>query len=196
MDRMDFPELYILRHGETEWNAARRMQGRLDSPLTPRGREQARAQRGILARVGVRADSHAFHVSPQGRAMDTARLVLEGWGVTPTIDPRLSEIDLGAWQGLTMDEIDAHAPGIFETFPGLGWYDHCPGGERLAALRDRAAAVLAGLQGPSVLITHSIFSAAMRTVVLGLPEDAISDMPGGQGVVYHLADGVMTRLDP
>ena len=193
---MEFPELFILRHGETEWNAARRMQGRLDSPLTSRGREQAQAQGAILARAGVRVDSHHFRVSPQGRAMDTARLVLNGWGVTPEIDPRLAEIDMGAWQGLTLDEIEARAPGIFDTFPGLGWYDHCPGGERLADLRDRATKVLAGLQGPSVLITHGMVSAAMRTVVLGLPEAAIADMPGGQGVVYHLAGGVMTRLDP
>ncbi len=191
----DFPPLYILRHGETEWNRLGRMQGRLDSPLTDLGRMQAAAQADILTRAGITAQSHQFAVSPQGRAIATAEIALAPIDVRASTDPRLCEIDMGDWQGLTLDEIDARAPGLFETFPGLEWYDHLPGGETLADVRARAASFLADLTGPAVIITHGVLSAAMRAHVLGLPHDAIASMPGGQGVIYHLEAGRMIRLE-
>lgn len=191
-----YPELFILRHGETEWNRARRVQGRLDSPLTPLGRAQARAQGIILMQAGVSVATHDFITSPQGRAVATAELALNPIGASARHDARLCEIDMGRWQGLTMDEIGGGWPGVMEGETGLEWYDHSPGGERLADLQVRSAGVLSALSGPTVIVAHGILSRVLRTVALGLPLSAFAEMPGGQGVVYHLRDGVQTRLDP
>lgn len=189
-------DLFVLRHGETEWNAARRMQGRLDSPLTPRGRDQARDQAAILQSLGIRADTHAFRCSPQGRAQATATIALAPFGVAPETDPRLMEIHMGDWEGLTLDEIAARAPHLFGEDDSRQWYDHIPGGERLSDVRDRAAAFLADLPPrPTVIVTHGILSAALRSLLLGLPADRIADMPGGQGIVWHMTGGRMLRCD-
>ena len=82
-----YPTLYILRHGETEWNLANRLQGHFDSPLTDTGRAQAAAQNAILKRCDLAGFSALS--SPQGRAVATAELALAGLGMTVATDPRL-----------------------------------------------------------------------------------------------------------
>ena len=82
-------ELYLLRHGETEWNREGRIQGSQDSPLTARGRAQATAQADILAREVPQLWQLARYCSPLRRARDTARIALDG--LVPVIDRRLRE---------------------------------------------------------------------------------------------------------
>ena len=188
------PELYILRHGQTEWNAVRRMQGALDSPLTARGREQAARMGDVLQEAGVTADSHAFRMSPQGRARQTAEITLARIGAEAIADHRLREISLGAYDGLTHAEIEERYPGAFaETDPFL-WYDTALNGEGFAALSRRLEEFLADLTGPTVIVAHGMVSLFLRGAVLGLDLDGIAGLPGGQGVIYHLKDGIQTRL--
>jgi probable phosphoglycerate mutase len=189
------PELYILRHGQTEWNAIRRMQGALDSQLTALGREQAARQGAILYRAGVTAESHAFRMSPQGRARQTARIALAGIGVKAIADDRLREISLGAYDGLTHSEIDERYPGAFEETDPFLWYDTALNGEGFVAFAKRLDSFLADLTGPTVIIAHGMVSLFLRGAVLGLDLDGIAGLPGGQGVVYHLKDGIQTRLE-
>ncbi|MGC1486395.1 MAG: histidine phosphatase family protein, partial [Albidovulum sp.] len=99
-----YPEAFILRHGETEWNRAGRFQGRLNSPLTEKGCAQARRQGEILTTAGVNASQFQFWSSPQGRARQTADLALGGMGGVIREDLLLQEIDVGDWQGLTGPE--------------------------------------------------------------------------------------------
>jgi broad specificity phosphatase PhoE len=101
-------ELYLLRHGETEWNREGRIQGSQDSPLTARGRAQATAQADILAREVPQMWQLARYCSPLRRARDTARIALDG--LVPVIDRRLREVDFGAWEGLTPAERGARDP--------------------------------------------------------------------------------------
>jgi probable phosphoglycerate mutase len=187
-----YPELLILRHGETEWNREGRMQGSLDSGLTQLGREQARAQNQILRRFGV--TGWAWACSPQGRARATADIAAEGMDVTIMTDPRLAEIRLGAWEGLRRHEIIATAPHLFDDPNAMIWYDHAPGGEGLAGLEARAKAFLNTLSGPTVVVTHGITSRMMRCIVLGRDRMDFDKMPGGQGVVHHVSDGTQTEL--
>lgn len=189
------PELYVLRHGQTEWNAIGRMQGALDSPLTALGREQAARQGAILARAGVTATNHAFRVSPQGRARQTAAIALEGIGAEARIDPRLREISLGRYDGLTHAEIAERFPYAFDESDPFLWYDTPPEGEGFAALRSRISAFLADLTGPTVIIAHGMVSRFLRGEVLGLDLAGIAALPGGQGVVYHLRNRRQTRLE-
>lgn len=187
-----FPEIYVLRHGETLWNSQGRMQGGLNSPLTPLGKTQAARQAEILSDIDL--SRFAVLSSPQGRAFETAAIALARQVGNIHTDPRLREIEVGEWQGRARSELSA--PGEFEDTPdgALELYERAPGGEGFAALEARCSDFLASLQGPSVLITHGITSRMIRATVLGLGIAGLGEMPGGQGVVYHLKDSVQKRL--
>ena len=182
-----FPELFVLRHGETEWNRARRWQGVLDSPLTEKGRAQAVAMGEMLRSESVTATSHQILSSPQGRAVETARLAFGDAGAIQP-EPLLREISVGDWAGLTMDEIDARWPGP-EDEHFLGRYARAPGGEPFGALWERVGKVLDLISRPTVIVTHGITSRFLRTRAMGLSLDQIEELPGGQGVIFHLKDG-------
>ncbi|EYD72391.1 histidine phosphatase family protein [Limimaricola hongkongensis] len=187
---MRLPEIYVLRHGETEWNRARRMQGGFDSQLTETGRAQARAMGRMLAARGVDAASHRLLSSPQGRAVETARLA---FGVAPEPDPRLREIAMGDWSGLERAEIDARWPGP----PGehfIDFYARAPNGEGFAALWARCADLLADLDRPAILVTHGMTSRVLRTIATGGTRADLARLPGGQGVVFRLKQGRHERL--
>ncbi|WP_299731133.1 histidine phosphatase family protein [uncultured Tateyamaria sp.] len=189
---MRYPDLLILRHGETEWNLAGRMQGEMDSPLTAKGRAQADAQGRLLTEFGV--DDWALWSSPQGRARATAQIALGARADEARHDARLTEITMGAWTGKERREIAATVPHMFETEADMSWYDHAPGGEGIMSLYTRTGAFLADLTGPAVIVTHGITSRMLRCHALGLEPGAFDTLPGGQGVVYHLSQGVQTCL--
>lgn len=108
--------LYFARHGETIWNTQSRMQGRLDTDLTEKGQAQAIALGDLLR--GIRLEK-AF-VSPAPRARRTAELALQAGHFPATlpieIDERVHEMDLGDWEGLSMDEVKAIAPDNLQAF--------------------------------------------------------------------------------
>jgi glucosyl-3-phosphoglycerate phosphatase len=187
----DYPEILVLRHGQTEWNSAGRYQGRLDSPLSDLGRTQARQQGRILAReLASRSDIGAY-CSPQGRALATAKLVLKDVNLQPRIDERLREISFGQWEGLTFDDIATGWPErvlVLENEP-FQWNFQAPGGESFDQICKRAVDFLGSLSGPVVITTHGITSRILRGLWLGGGIDVMAALPGGQGCVYHLKDG-------
>ncbi|WP_147125173.1 histidine phosphatase family protein [Shimia ponticola] len=187
-----FPEIYVLRHGETAWNAERRMQGALNSPLTVKGVAQAEAQGRIMASIDL--DGFDIIVSPQGRAFQTAAIALAPFVANLRTDPELSEIKVGDWSGMLRDDLPTF-PDAKDTPDGvLEMYDHAPGGEGFEGLRARCLGFLQQLKRPSVLVTHGITSRMIRTLHLGRDIDSLGDLPGGQGVVFHLRDGAHHRL--
>jgi broad specificity phosphatase PhoE len=146
-------EVLLVRHGETDDNAADRFQGRIDTPLNERGREQSRALAEALAGEGLRA----LYSSPLLRARETAEIVGARLGLEPVLDGRLMEADAGAWSGQLYAEIVAGDAGAFSAWrarePGFRF----PGGESVeeqgarvaAALRDVGAGPL-----PALVVTH------------------------------------------
>ncbi len=192
---MKHPEVYILRHGETHWNAENRMQGELNSPLTARGIEHAARQHDILAACDLKGFEALC--SPQGRAVQTAGIAVAPLISTLRTDDRLREIGVGQWQGRVRSELPFVGDAINGPDGPLAMYASAPGGEGFQALAERCAAVLDDLRQPSVLVTHGITSRMLRMVLLGYPWDdlqTMAELPGGQGVVYHLKDGVQTKL--
>ena len=177
------PELLVLRHGETEWNAAGRLQGGLDSPLTPRGQAQARAMGAHLAARGVTAATHRLVASPQGRARATAGLVMPG--ASALLDDRLREIGMGEWSGLTMDEIARRWPAT-RGLDLVAFYAAIPGGERFDDLWARVRGVLDAITGPTVLVTHGITARFLCAAALGQGPAGLASFPGGQGVIHRL----------
>lgn len=189
---MAFPPVYILRHGQTVWNAEHRIQGALDSALTAQGRAQAAAQNSILARRDLSGIT-AF-CSPQGRAFHTASIALDGLCARIQTDARLAEIGVGQWTGMLRDDLVIDRPVDESDESALDLYERAPGGEGFAALRRRCVSFLAELPGPSVLVTHGITSRMLRLVLLNRDTSEIALLPGGQGVVFYLENGVQTKL--
>ncbi len=123
--------LLLVRHGQSEWNAARRLQGQADIALSDKGRAQARALAPVIA--AIRPD--AAITSDLARAVETARLILPG--PAPSATPALREIDVGDWTGAEILHLIAKQP---ENYQGwrAGTYAP-PGGEMWADFRARAA---------------------------------------------------------
>ena len=138
--------LLLVRHGETTWTRTGRIQGRADSPLHPEGAAQIRALAATLLPPdpewpGGRAC--LLVSSPLRRAVDSARVLRASLG--PAIrgarlaapDPRLAELDFGAWEGLTQPEVKARWPELLRTWKRQPDTVRLPGGETLAEARDR-----------------------------------------------------------
>ena len=189
--------VFLARHGQTVWNAEGRYQGRLDSPLTPSGWEQARATAEAMRARGV----ERLLCSPLGRALHTARVVSEMIGLPVEVDAELTESDLGRWEGLTRQEVDARFPGE-RAWRGADRvsYSHA-GGESLADMLSRARAVADRLDERTTLIgAHSGINRVLVAVLadwaarvndLYQPHDVIYriDWATGSAVVTHLRDG-------
>jgi probable phosphoglycerate mutase len=151
--------LYLARHGETEWSLAGRHTGLTDVPLTPRGEQNAR-------RLGQRLAGHAFarvFTSPLQRARRTCELA--GFAAAATIDPDLVEWNYGAYEGLRSPEIHA-------LMPGWNIFEHGgPGGESPADVRDRADRVLSKLRnadGDVLLFSSGHFLRSLAARWLGV----------------------------
>ena len=185
---MTHPELYILRHGETEWNAQDRMQGWLNSPLTAKGEMDAARQGEILR--GRDLAGFAYWCSPSGRAVQTAGIACSQAEAILT-DIRLREIGVGDWAGRLRGELPAGTG----PDPYMAQYEMAPNGEGLARLTQRCQDFLDDLQGPAVLITHGITSRVLRSIVIGPEALAKPTLNGGQGCVYHLKGGVQKLLE-
>ena len=186
-----YPDLYVLRHGETEWNAAGRLQGWQDSPLTAQGVAQAERQAELLA--GLDLSAMEIFTSDSGRARRTAQIALQGRSEA-MVDVRLREIDVGAWTGQSRHDLRAAHPELFDEANPLAWYTHAPGGEGFDGVAARAAEFLDNKSSPCVIFTHGITSRILRCLALGLELDALGDLPGGQGVIHVIRGGAQDRL--
>lgn len=186
------PPMYILRHGQTIWNAEHRIQGGLDSALTEQGIAQARDQNRILGRLDLRGFQAVC--SPQGRAFHTASIALNGLFATIKTDDRLAEISVGEWEGMRRDALVIDGPVDESEESALDLYNRAPGGEGFTGLHARCRTFLRELSKPSVLVTHGITSRMLRLIVLDKDISEIGMLPGGQGVVYHLEDREMKCL--
>ncbi|MGN6693708.1 MAG: histidine phosphatase family protein [Aquihabitans sp.] len=136
-------ELWLVRHGQTEWSEAGRYAGWADIALTPAGIEQARAARGDLPA----GDDVSAWSSDLARCRETARAA----GLQPAFDDRLRELDFGTIEGATWDEL---APDVQAAIVAFDSFE-APGGESVAQLRTRVVAFLDGLPpGRHVVVTH------------------------------------------
>ena len=156
-------ELYLIRHGETEWSRARRHTGRTDLPLSPAGEAEAKALGQHLR--GLEVDRVLS--SPLTRATATAQLA--GFGDRVELTDTLLEFDYGDYEGLTSAEIRATHPG-WDLFR-----DGCPGGETVEAAAARARKLLDSLidtEGRIMLFSHGHQLRILTTCYLGFPPDA------------------------
>lgn len=115
--------LYLVRHGETEWNRLKKFQGQLNSDLTDIGIEQAKALGKYLEKENI--DFDFVYSSPQERAYDTAKLIKEDFQIIT--DSRLMEMAFGKWEGMDVELIkEESAENFHNFFNSSDKYDHRP----------------------------------------------------------------------
>lgn len=191
----DLPDIYLLRHGQTTWNAAGRIQGQRNSDLSGTGKAHADQQRQLLVPVLARLPDIDIHCSPLRRTRQTAAIALPGLIQRFQLDDRLKEVGVGAWEGRLCSDIEAEFPGAFsDDHRMLDKYLAAPGAETLDDLVARVDSFLADLRAPAIVVAHGILNAVLRGRVRGLVRDDWSDLGAEQGVVYHLSGGAETVL--
>lgn len=184
-------DVFLLRHGETEWNKDHRVQGQKNSDLTKLGRAQARQQAQILRGIRPGLPAHTLWASPLNRAQDTAKLALEGAGFAT--DARLSEINCGAWEGTTHAERLARDPDIVAGLQSeYDMYTSGPGGEGTHDLATRLHAFLSELQGPAIIVSHKVAIVVMRALLTGDPDGLHCRLVPDQGTVLGISNQVAT----
>jgi broad specificity phosphatase PhoE len=198
--------IYLFRHGETVWNAEKRAQGHLDSPLTAAGRAQARAM-GLalgqeLARAGYQPPTVIVRSSPLGRVRETLALAAEAAGLMhddACHDHRLREVSWGDWDGLNLPEIEVRWPGEIAARRLDRWNYVPPNGENyvMASMRARLAlddiAVLAA-DRPVAVFAHGAIGRVLRGLFLGAPQADILEMDQPQDAFYRLHRGAAERI--
>ncbi|MDO9223537.1 MAG: histidine phosphatase family protein [Caulobacter sp.] len=186
--------LYLVRHGQTEFNLAGRYQGALDSPLTALGVQQAGRMGELLATL-VPAGTPMV-CSPLGRARHTAEIIMRTAGLdAPVLDPRLVEVSLGVWDGLTDEDIDFAFPGSRDGTSRWDWYFASPDGERYEAMAARLGEWLTEVERPLVVVSHGVAGRVIRGLYAGLDRDEALKLDVPQDAVFRLAEGRIERID-
>jgi probable phosphoglycerate mutase len=190
------PIIYVLRHGQTDWNAERRFQGQIDIPLNGTGRAQAARNGRLLAQMLTDPASFDYTSSPLSRASETMEIVRRELGLDPLAyrtDARLKEIHVGDWQGLLTREIfGARADGN----AGKGsdrWNFIHPGagGESYAILSARTLDWLTGIERDTVAVAHGGVLRCLQRHLLGLDEEETFKLNVPQDKLLRIEDGVL-----
>ena len=185
--------LYLLRHGQTRYNAELRLQGRCNSDLTARGEAQALAMGARLAELLAEPASWILYASPLGRARQTAERVCQQLGLDKeriVWDERLVELGMGEWESRRVPELLAAHPELDLEEPD--WYLQAPNGESFQSIQCRAQAWLQdeGIAKQAIVVSHGLFGAMLRgayadldyitTWTQELPQDAFFKLSGGR----------------
>ncbi|HEV3060439.1 MAG TPA: histidine phosphatase family protein [Vicinamibacterales bacterium] len=180
-------EIYLVRHGETDWNRERRLQGRIDTPLNRIGLAQAHqvAER-FRALTGA-----TVVTSPLARALNTAGAIARANRSALVIDPLLAEIDHGSWSGVTLPTIERACPGAV-----INGHIHTAAldvsrAEPLAAAYCRASTALrrlvsASRGGPVVVVSHGVINALLMCAAVGIAPVHMDQFAQPNGGAYRL----------
>lgn len=171
--------LYLMRHGQTDWNVELRMQGSSDIPLNANGIAQAQEAADRIKQVPF----EYVITSPLRRAVQTAQIVAKGRQIPLIVEPRLMELDFGALEGVCRKD----HPAAWTYFHDPEHYIPCEGGETYAQLDERCADVMAHVLAPledtykNVLVcSHAAFITGIVRRILNRPlRDFWIDLPQG-----------------
>jgi len=163
--------IYLIRHGQTEWNAERRMQGRADSPLTGLGVEAAKQLASEIP------DVDAVYSSPLGRTMQTANILFDGQAQEIICDDRLREIDLGDWEGRLQANLDIEDPEMHSNFWSAPHRYQKGGAETFTQVADRAVEFFQEVAERHLGETIAVVShtTVIRSILFSIEPRALAD---------------------
>lgn len=175
---MSLSHLILMRHGETDWNAAARLQGHRDVPLNETGLRQATAAAPSLAAL----HPQLILSSDLSRARATAAAVSGLTGLPVEQDVRLRETSMGLWEGLTKQDVVAGWPGEWERWRTTSAHNAPPEGESRWQVARRAAGVVDDIDASSVdralLVAHGGLIVGLTGLLLELPDDSWATLIG------------------
>jgi len=194
------PTVYYIRHGETDWNVAGRLQGRRDIPLNARGRAQASHSgeilRDLFAQRSCDPAGLAYVSSPLGRACETMELTRVMLGLDAQDyrrEPRLAEIAFGEWEGFTIAQLHERDPQRIAQREHDKWHFVPPGGESYQMVAARMRDWYESLGRDTVVTAHG-GTARGLIAHLGIANPAAAPLLDiEQGVIYVFEGEKLTR---
>lgn len=193
------PLVYLVRHGQTDWNAESRLQGQADTDLNACGREQARRNGRRLAELIDAPNDFDFVASPMRRTRETMELVRAEMGLDAhayRTDARLVEVNFGDWQGFTFAELETRQPGSTRE-RDLDKWDFLPpgdGAESYRMLLERVRPWFEALDRPTVCVTHGGVIRALFRLAMTMPRVQAAALDVPQDRVLRLREGRLEWL--
>lgn len=197
MTDKSFPPLYYIRHGQTDWNAERRVQGRTDIALNETGHAQAKAVARALRAIEPDITKFKVYASPLTRVRETLGHILAAYGIDDTnvcFDERLAEVSFGNREGWTWPELNAQ--GIEPRVDPQKYFHWRPeGGESYADAAKRVESWLAEMREPSVVVAHGGISRILRGLILGQTGVEYLGLKVPQTKFFHIENRQIRWID-
>ena len=161
--------IYLIRHGQTDWNRDKIFRGRADVPLNERGRDEAAA----LSRHLEEVRPEACYASPLSRARETAEIVVRPHSLDVKLDEGIIDIDYGKWQGLSETEVSRRFAVTRRKWSERPHQVRFPGGESLSMVGKRSLASLERIRAENpratvFVVAHRVVTKVLMCAVLGL----------------------------
>jgi probable phosphoglycerate mutase len=184
--------IYFVRHGETDWNAAGRLQGQRDVPLNAVGERQAADVAIVLKGLTSDVAVLDYVASPMARARRTMEIARAAMGLAAEdyrLDARVKEMSFGIWEGHTLKEVRERWPADFAARENDKWPYAPEAGESYADLAARAGEAIGALRRNTVIVSHGGVARVLLTLLADVaPQEALR-RPVWQGRVLVLRDG-------
>ncbi len=203
-------KVLLVRHGETDWNVAKKIQGSTDIPLNETGIKQAEKLAETLAKR--KTPIQGIYTSRLKRAADTARIAAEKLGVVCKVLEGIEEINFGLWEGISWDEVAEKFPVEFQTWRQNRRYEHPPKGESYQELLVRVVTALqtllrelcaedneegkAHIEGDIVVVTHSADIMTLMSAIYDTPfHEMVKRYKTENTAVIEIASEVLMNLE-
>ncbi len=193
---ISFPPIYFIRHGETDWNKQKLVQGSADIDLNATGVEQATAVAQALYAKHSELQHFDFYASPQIRAQHTMQIICAEQPrdfANVRIDARLRELEFGIWEGKDIGLMHAARDYALGQVSHYHWKPE--GGESYAEGVLRVDDFLRSLAGPSLVVSHGAVARCFIGYICNIPRIDITHLPTPQGCYCVLQNGTYTWFD-
>ncbi|MBM5100089.1 histidine phosphatase family protein [Vibrio parahaemolyticus] len=188
--------IFVLRHGETEFNADKKLQGHCNSSLTSKGCDQARRV-GTTLKQYVENRPFRVYSSTLGRALQTSQIVCEELNYSYenlNKEPRLKEFSLGEWEQRTIPSLEQEIPNLLAQ---NDWYLQAPNCETYESVRERLSSWLIDVAHDEdiVVVSHGLTGIVLRGLLLGMDYTQVWQQDLPQDAFFIIEDGRITRVN-
>ncbi len=189
-------KLYLIRHGETDWNVQNKIQGKTDIHLNETGRLQAK---GLAKKIKEgKYDITSIYTSGLKRAWETANIVGQAIGIEPVVFAGLEEMSLGIWEGYTWKQVKEEYPEEYQSWYKDRRYHVIPEGESYQQLLERLLPALVKIlgiaEGNALIVTHSADIMTIMSYINDTPfEDMVKNYKTGNVGVVEIDREVLER---
>ncbi len=188
--------IYLVRHGQTVFNAEGRLQGHVDSPLTEVGQAQARRVGQLMKQLIREPAGWRLVSSPLMRAQATASAISEALGLPIETHPELIEVSFGVWDGRLRSDLQVEFP---DTFGPTGYRFASPDCEPYEAVVERLSAWLGRLEPEGgrriIAVSHGVTGRVLRGLYGGLSREAALALNVPQDAAFRLSQGRIEQFD-